>query len=161
MLGVRGLMGEDGRGQLGGLDLGGEGRRELARRSRGWVCGVCGVSNEEIVAEMRRRVEKGKGKVLAEEGEEEGLVVPEEMRFVSRQELDEKAGQVAGSPEAVEATVRTGDAAPQTSRLQPRASPATTAALAVQEQLPPWIDKAIVWSAVALVTLILKRLLFG
>ena len=46
-------MDGDAKGQVGGLDVSEEVRRDYARRSGDWCCEVCGKSNETILGEWR------------------------------------------------------------------------------------------------------------
>ena len=46
-------MDGDAKGQVGGLDVSEEVRRDYARRSGDWCCEVCGKSNEAILGEWR------------------------------------------------------------------------------------------------------------
>lgn len=72
------------KGQVGGMEMGEEGRRKLAGESRQWRCEGCGRrSNEEILQEEERRC-KGKGK----EGEEERTPVPEGLTLGYRDDMD-------------------------------------------------------------------------
>lgn len=81
---LRAFMEGGAKGQVGGMEMGEEGRRKLAGESRQWRCEGCGRrSNEEILQEEEGRC-KGKGK----EGEEERTTVPEGLRLGYRDEMD-------------------------------------------------------------------------
>ncbi|KAL4949195.1 ubiquitin-conjugating enzyme/RWD-like protein [Aspergillus filifer] len=83
---IRSFMGGDARGQVGGLDVGDEVRREWAEKSREWCCAEegCGGgqrSNEVILREWRGYcVEQG----VDVEREEEVEGVPEGLRMGSK-----------------------------------------------------------------------------
>ncbi|OGM45892.1 putative ubiquitin conjugating enzyme (UbcF) [Aspergillus bombycis] len=53
LLAIRSFMDGDAKGQVGGLDVSEEVRRDHARRSGAWCCEVCGKSNEAILGEWR------------------------------------------------------------------------------------------------------------
>ncbi|KAI9858046.1 MAG: hypothetical protein M1830_006351, partial [Pleopsidium flavum] len=73
------------KGQLGGMDCGEGTRRAMAGESRGWRCGGCGRSNEEILAECveaaRKKEEEGETQKKVE------VVVPEGLRLAYRDEI--------------------------------------------------------------------------
>lgn len=73
LLAIRSYMDVDAKGQVGGLEMGDAGRRELARESRGWRCGVEGCnggrSNEEALREWREGACKERGVVDEESGQ--------------------------------------------------------------------------------------------
>lgn len=94
LLAIRSFMDADAKGQVGGLDVSEEARREYARGSRGWCCEVCAGaeggrrrSNEEVMREWREGVCKEKGVVLAEDGEGE-VVTPAPTTPERRDESD-------------------------------------------------------------------------
>lgn len=96
-------------GQLGGLDVGDEPRRRYARESRAWRCGECGTTNEEVIAECRRKWEEAKEKGEVQE-DSTASAIPDELRLAYKEDLGEKresdaspaaTGSVAGTvPEA-------------------------------------------------------------
>lgn len=69
-------MDVDAKGQVGGLEMSEQGRRELAEESRAWRCGVegCngGKTNEEVLREWREGVCRERGVVDEESGGGEG-----------------------------------------------------------------------------------------
>ncbi|EYE96548.1 ubiquitin-conjugating enzyme E2 [Aspergillus ruber CBS 135680] len=73
LLAIRSYMDVDAKGQVGGLEMGDAGRRELAGESRGWRCGIegCngGKSNEEVLREWREGVCRERG-VVDEENDQ-------------------------------------------------------------------------------------------
>ncbi|KAH8429518.1 ubiquitin-conjugating enzyme E2 [Aspergillus melleus] len=70
LIAIRSFMDGDAKGQLGGLDVPEEVRREYAGRSGGWCCEVCGRSNEAILGEWRGEC-KEKG-VVVDDGDDVG-----------------------------------------------------------------------------------------
>ncbi|KAI9039613.1 ubiquitin-conjugating enzyme E2 [Aspergillus affinis] len=69
LIAIRSFMDGDAKGQVGGLDVPEEVRREYAGRSGAWCCEVCGRSNEAILGEWRGEC-KEKGVVV--DGDEVG-----------------------------------------------------------------------------------------
>lgn len=173
LVAIRSFMDTDAKGQLGGMDASDEVRRRLAAQSRGWKCGVCGKGNEVLMREQEEVVrEKGVEGTMKEE------VVPEELRLAYREELggkpvvEEKLGGVSNgmppepvaSPPAVMESDET--IQPAIPRGQPPAiAPQPTQAVQQQRQqarrnedIPPWIDKAIYGIVAALIFLLWKKL---
>ncbi|PLB51179.1 UBC-like protein [Aspergillus steynii IBT 23096] len=74
LIAIRSFMDGDAKGQVGGLDVPEEVRREYARRSGGWCCEVCGRSNEVILEEWRGECRE-KGVVVDGDGDGEVEVV--------------------------------------------------------------------------------------
>lgn len=73
LLAIRSYMDVDAKGQVGGLEMSEQGRRQLAGESRGWRCGVEGCNggrtNEEILREWREGVCRARGVVDEESGQ--------------------------------------------------------------------------------------------
>ncbi|KAL4931980.1 ubiquitin-conjugating enzyme E2 [Aspergillus undulatus] len=95
---IRSFMEGDARGQVGGLEVGDEVRRQWAGASRGWCCGECnggGKSNEVVLREWREYcVEMG----VDVEKEEEVEGVPEGLRIgVGKKEKKEGDGDAGGA----------------------------------------------------------------
>ncbi|EAW14499.1 ubiquitin-conjugating enzyme E2 [Aspergillus clavatus NRRL 1] len=113
LLALRSFMDAEAKGQVGGLDAPEEVRRELAGRSRGWVCEVCEGrrSNEEVLREWRKVCE------------ESGVVVAEDEGEGESKGEDEGEGEVT-APEVV-------------SEEDSAAPTQTPALLATEEQQPP------------------------
>ncbi|KAL4871097.1 ubiquitin-conjugating enzyme/RWD-like protein [Aspergillus spectabilis] len=93
LLAIRSFMGMsgEGRGQVGGLEVSDEVRREWAVRSRGWRCAACegsrGRSNEVVLGEWRRYcVEMG----VDVEREDGGEGVPEGLTVGVKKDKGEK-----------------------------------------------------------------------
>ncbi|MCJ1306292.1 hypothetical protein MMC08_009112 [Hypocenomyce scalaris] len=86
LVAIRSFMAGEAGGQVGGLEMGEQGRTRLARESRGWRCAGCGGrSNEEILKECEERAEHSKG------GRKEETV-PDELRLGYRDELGKNEG---------------------------------------------------------------------
>jgi ubiquitin-conjugating enzyme E2 J1 len=158
-------MDTDAKGQLGGMDAGEAVRRKMARESREWKCGACGRVNAEV---MREQEEAAAG----EEGRKEDEV-PEQLRLAFREDLgkgkvEEKAegngGAVVEGTGAVNAAVAA-PIVPQTpvpaatttipaaaAQVQQRRAP-----VAHQEDIPAWIDKAIIGVVFAIIAILWLR----
>ncbi len=157
LVAIRSFMDSEAKGQLGGMDASEEARRRWATQSGGWWCGVCGKANE------------AGGEVKQVEA------VPEELRLAYKDEMKAEGGEkevevgtAAAAPESAAAS-NGGEPAAQvqasTQQQQPVAPP--TQPLPAQTQLenrrrqnedvPPWIDKAIVGVVMALVYLLFRR----
>lgn len=160
-------MDTDAKGQLGGMDASEEVRRRLAGQSRGWRCGVCGKTNEEIMREQEELVEE-KG----EAGRKEE-VVPEGLRLAYREDLNgvgKDAGEgklgsdSVGAPTepgaSTPATVANGEPPTRSEDAQPqRAAPQPAQAQQRRnEDVPAWIDKAIYSVVALLIFLVWKKL---
>lgn len=158
-------MDTDAKGQLGGMDAGEAVRRKMARESREWKCGSCGRVNAEV---MREQEEAAAG----EEGRKEDEV-PEQLRLAFREDLgkgkvEEKAegnGAIVEGTGAVVTPVPAAPAVPQavlpaatttipapTVQIQQRRAPA-----AHQEDIPAWIDKAIIGVVFAIIAILWLR----
>ena len=161
-------MDTDAKGQLGGMDAGEAVRRKLARESREWRCVGCGRGNSEVMREM----EEAAG---GEEGRKEEEVVPEQLRLAFREDLGkgkveekgegngaivEGAGAVAAAnavapalavPQAPVPTVTTAIPVPAV-QVQQRRVP-----VAHQEDIPAWIDKAIIGIVFAIIAILWLR----
>ena len=83
---IRAFMSGEAKGQVGGLDMSEEGRKRLARESRGWRCagGCGGWTNEEVLRECEEEWKATEG----EGGERKGDAVPEELRLEYRDDLE-------------------------------------------------------------------------
>lgn len=84
---IRAFMDSEAGGQLGGMSAAEGVRRKLAGESRGWVCGGCGKSNEEILKEQAELCEKGEEEDRERREREEMLA--KEIGFAAK---EEKAG---------------------------------------------------------------------
>lgn len=158
-------MDTDAKGQLGGMDAGEAVRRKMARESREWKCGSCGRVNAEV---MREQEEAAAG----EEGRKEDEV-PEQLRLAFREDLgkgkvDEKA---EGSGVVGEGTGAVGAPAPAAPIVPQAPIPAATTTIPVpavqvqqrrapvahQEDIPAWIDKAIIGVVFAIIAILWLR----
>lgn len=165
-------MDTDARGQLGGMEAGEAVRRKMARESREWTCAACGRGNAEV---MREQEEAAKGE--DERKEEE---VPEELKLAFREDLGKGA---AGSEKDNLAPVANGEPATATSNSTPttRQPPSTALTSAAQppasrtapapaapvqqrqapvrqqEDIPAWIDKAIIGIVFAIIAILWLR----
>ncbi|KAM0722737.1 hypothetical protein Q7P37_002178 [Cladosporium fusiforme] len=166
LVAIRSFMDTDARGQLGGMEVAEGVRRRLAGESRAWKCAGCGRGNEEVMKEQEDAALAGD-----DGGKEEE--VPEQLRLAFREDLAKgKEGQAkvedaaaSGIAESVNATT------PQpASAAVPQALPATrpvpTPTIQVQqrrapaaqvEEIPAWIDKAIIGLIFAIGTIVWLR----
>ena len=163
-------MDTDAKGQLGGMDAGEAVRRKLARESREWRCVGCGRGNSEVMREM----EEAAG---GEEGRKEE-VVPEQLRLAFREDLGKGKGEEKGEGDGagvvesagVAAGVDAAAAVPAPVVPQAPVPTATTtipvpavqvqqrrAPVAHQEDVPAWIDKAIIGVVFAIIAILWLR----
>lgn len=79
-------MSGEAKGQVGGLDMSEDGRKRLARESRGWRCagGCGGRTNQEVLRECEEEWKAMEG----EGGERKEDAVPEELRLEYRDDLE-------------------------------------------------------------------------
>lgn len=108
-------METDSKGQLGGLDVSRTEREKIATGTKGWRCGVCGRSNQEILVEVEEAAREKE-----REGEKvEEAVVPSELKMGWKDEMAQdgkakgKGKESEGETEAelAEGFVRTSDGA--------------------------------------------------
>ena len=187
LLAIRSFMDADAKGQVGGLDVSEEARREYARGSREWCCEVCAGaeggrsrSNEEVMREWREGVCKEKGVVLAEDGEGE-VVAPLPERRDERETQREQQGTAQPSStveaEPPEAELPAHQQEPQQQQPQsvpPANPPPSTTTTTIPRQYQPqaqpvaansqspdglWLDRAIIGVLAALVIMIMRRVL--
>lgn len=159
-------MDTDAKGQLGGMDAGEAVRRKMAKESREWKCGSCGRVNAEVMKEQEDAAAGDEGRK-----EEE---VPEQLRLAFREDLGK--GNTEGEAEAngtvVEDTgpMAAANAAPAPVVPQAPVTIATTtvptptvqiqqrrAPVAQQEDIPAWIDKAIIGVVFAIIAILWLR----
>lgn len=159
-------MDTDAKGQLGGMEAGEGVRRRLAGESRAWRCSGCGRGNEEVMREVE---EACKG----EEGREDE--VPEQLKLGYREDLGKKEKEpegAAGENSNGEAAAPAGAAVPIPIPAAPQPQPAVPAtpaptptvqmqqrrpAVAPVEDVPVWIDKAIVGVVLAILAVVWLR----
>lgn len=168
-------MDTDAKGQLGGMDAGEAVRRKMAKESRQWKCGACGRINAEI---MKEQAEAAAGE---EGGKEEE--VPEQLRLAFREDLAKGAnGDGAAKAEANGAPGQNTEAAsaaapavsaPTSAAAQSPAAPIVQPTRTVQasvtqaqqrrapvaqgDDIPAWIDKAIIGIVFAIIAIIWLR----
>ncbi|RMJ26066.1 ubiquitin conjugating enzyme [Aspergillus sp. HF37] len=152
LLAIRSYMDAEANGQVGGLDVSGEARREYARLSRGWACEACGESNERVM-EGWREVCRDAGK--CDDGDED------------RDDTGQK-DQTAGPAPTPEATAEPTTSAAPTSAPQPPRQCDTSGPSAARQERPvtprpqgqssdgQWLDRAIIGVLLALVFMILR-----
>lgn len=169
------IMGDESRGQVGGMEGSVAVRREYARLSRGWVCRECGESNLEVM--------RGVWGLCRERGVEVERGLEMGMEMESKEEVCEggvdSEERVSGGDQAVQSPVL--DASPGTAQSVststsvpapapalatvpinsvPRPTPTTTTGTTTAPSVPassPWLDRAIIAVVMALILLTLKR----
>jgi len=166
LVAIRSFMDTDAKGQLGGMDAGEAVRRKMAKESREWKCGSCGRVNAEVMKEQEDAA-------AGEEGRKEEEV-PEQLRLAFREDLGK--GKTEGNGAVVEdtgAALAVNAAAPAPAApIAPQAPvPAATTTIptptvqvqqrpvpvAQQEDIPAWIDKAIIGVVFAIIAILFLR----
>jgi ubiquitin-conjugating enzyme E2 J1 len=162
LVAIRSFMDTDAKGQLGGMDAGEAVRRKMARESREWKCGSCGRVNAEVMKEQEEAA-------AGEEGRKEDEV-PEQLKLAFREDLGKgKAEEKGQGNDAV--VVGTGAIAAPAPAAPQAVSPAATttiptpavqvqlrrAPVAHQEDIPAWIDKAIIGVVFAIIAILWLR----
>lgn len=164
-------MDTDAKGQLGGMDAGEGVRRKMAKDSREWKCGACGRINAEV---MKEQAEAAAGEETGKEEE-----VPEQLRLAFREDLGKGTnGNEAGKAEtkgvsdqsteaapAVSAPISAAPQSPATNTVQPTRTVQAPMAQAQQrrvpvaqgDDIPAWIDKAIIAIVFAIIAIIWLR----
>ncbi|KAE8355222.1 ubiquitin-conjugating enzyme/RWD-like protein [Aspergillus coremiiformis] len=142
LLAIRSFMDGDAKGQVGGLDVSEEVRRDHAERSRGWRCEVCGISNEGIL--------RAWGDSCAEDAVGGGGCDGSGAALAVDEVVEGVPDCVADAPAA-----GSGSDAPR----EPVASFAPV--VASRQSVDPWIDRAIVGVLVALVFMVLRRVVYS
>lgn len=171
LVAIRSFMDTDAKGQLGGMDAGEGMRRKMAKESTQWKCGSCGRINAEV---MKKQAEAAAGEEGVKEEE-----VPEQLRLAFREDLGKGAnGDEAGKAEANGAPKQDTEAAPAASAptsavSQTPATPVVQPTRTVQaptmqahqrrapvaqgDDIPAWIDKAIIGIVFAIIAIIWLR----
>ncbi|KAG9258325.1 ubiquitin-conjugating enzyme/RWD-like protein [Emericellopsis atlantica] len=85
LVALRSFMETDVKGQLGGMECSEERRKNMAEESCHWRCGVCGMSNAEIMADATERCKD------APQAKQD--VVPDELKMGFRDELEKPKQQ--------------------------------------------------------------------
>lgn len=160
-------MDTDAKGQLGGMDAGEAVRRKMAKESSEWKCGACGRVNAEVMKEQEDAA-------AGEEGRKEEEV-PEQLRLAFREDLGK--GKTEGKAEGNGAVVENTGAAAAANAVGPApvvpqaplpaaTTTVTTPAVQVQqrrvpvvhqEDIPAWIDKAIIGVVFAIIAILWLR----
>lgn len=169
LVAIRSFMDTDARGQLGGMEVAEAVRRRLAGESRAWKCSGCGRGNEEV---MKEQEEAAAGEGGSKEEEE----VPEQLRLAFKEDLSkdaegkgkEKVAQEGNGvpaqsiaepasatpvPHAPQAPAPTPTRTVQAPAMQLQQRPAAP----VQEEIPAWIDEAIIGIVFAIGTIVWLR----
>lgn len=165
LVAIRSFMDTDAKGQLGGMDAGEAVRRKMAKESREWKCGSCGRVNAEV---MKEQEEAAAGEESRKEDE-----VPEQLRLAFREDLgkgktEEKVegnGAVVDNTSPIAATNVAAPEVPQAPVLAaasivpapPVQVPQRRAPLAHEEDIPAWIDKAIIGIVFAIIAILWLR----
>lgn len=173
LVAIRSFMDTDAKGQLGGMEAGEPIRRKMARESREWKCSACGRGNAEVMKEQEEAAKEQDGGKTEEE-------VPEELKLAFREDLGVGTGADEGKKEKIVATepsvangapVSTATTnAPDVSQPHPTTTtpapgnaqaPVAPAqrgpAQAAQEDIPAWIDKAIIGIVFAIIAILWLR----
>ena len=177
---IRAFMDTDAGGQVGGMSASEGTRRELAGKSRGWVCGGCGGRSCEDILREQEVLCKEVGREGAEEENalvgKIGLVDPKKDGSAGGDAtsgaVDDSTAVASTSP----ATLVNAAALPASQQLptpDPTPTPTRTTPMPTsqtQARPPPapqrlhttatdaWIDKAIIGVVIALVLLVLRRM---
>ena len=169
LVAIRSFMDTDAKGQLGGMDAGEAVRRKMAKESTEWKCGSCGRVNSEVMKEQEDAA-------AGEEGRKEDEV-PEQLRLAFREDLgkgktEEKAEGNGVVVENTDAIAAVNAAVPAPAPVVPQApvpaathtTPAPTvqvqqgrAPVAHQDEIPVWIDKAIIGVVFAILAVLWLR----
>ena len=167
-------MAGEAKGQVGGLEMGQEGRARLAKESRTWKCAACGGrSNEEILKEVKTEAE---GREAPAELKHE---VPEGLGVAYRDEMDRKNVKPTVTGPSTSSIQSTAPSSTSTVAVEPR--PPLDAALVTDtstshnaaipttttrphsslraDGVPAWVDKAIVGVAVGLIVMVVKKII--
>jgi ubiquitin-conjugating enzyme E2 J1 len=164
LVAIRSFMDTDAKGQLGGMDSGEAVRRKMARESREWKCGSCGRVNSEVMKEQEDAA-------TGQESQKEE--VPDQLRLAFRDDLDkantgDKPDGFEAAPEDTSATTAAEPAAlappqapamPTTQTVQAPVAQVQQrrAPVANEEDIPAWIDKAIIGVVFAIVAILWLR----
>ncbi|EMC98518.1 hypothetical protein BAUCODRAFT_32569 [Baudoinia panamericana UAMH 10762] len=172
LVAIRSFMDTSASGQLGGMEASEEVRKRMAGQSAGWKCPACAKTNAEIMREQEETVREQGAEAEMEE------TVPEELRLAYREDLAQKpepaketnggAKTPALAAPASEPNIQAENASPQPAPApQTQAAPQQHPAQPPQQQpaqpqrqneeIPPWIDKAIYGVVGALVFLVWRK----
>ena len=162
----------DAKGQVGGMEMPEKERRRLAGESKTWRCQGCGTrTNEDILREEGGEANKGK---------QNEHVVPEELKFGFRDQMEaadskgaakDKGTQVTASPATASTVLPSPPNLPPPEVIHPTRTLRGTSTSHVPPPLsavtrpnqsdgvPPWVDKAITGLVAALAVMIIKKIL--
>ncbi len=158
------------KGQVGGMEMGEEERKLLARESRSWRCEGCVSTNEEILKEEEERYDAKEER----DGEGKREHVPEELKFEFRDDMDGSA-TAAKNPSSLSSqsslqplpssqsssTSSTLISAPPAPAPLLTISPTSSSSSPPQprpsESVPAWIDKAIVGVMAGLAVMVIRK----
>lgn len=171
-------MDADANGQVGGLDVPEEVRREYARQSREWTCDVCGESNERVLQGWKEDCRERGMDVDGHDHDHDQDQDKDSQQKINEEESNvENADRSPGtSTPAATAATPTTEPAPAVSP-SPVATPAEPSTSETQAHRPPanimrpgqaatiqdqasdgaWLDRAIIGVSVALIFMVLKR----
>ena len=143
LLAIRGVMGAEAGGQVGGVDVPDGVRRALARESRDWSCAVCGKCNGEILRELDEVLVGGEGQsVQQEEASGQG------------QGQGQEQVPASASPPAPAPQIQT-QPQPQQPYDRSQEHPSNPTVYYTD----PWLDRAIIAVFFALVIMVMRRML--
>lgn len=145
LVAIRSFMDADAKGQVGGLDVSDEVRREYARLSREWVCEVCGESNEQVMEGWKEAC-RHSGKREADSNDDTGQT--------QNQEQAAPVHEDAATTTSIQPPTRDTSGMPSASVPQERPGTRRTHH---QSSDGPWLDRAIVGIVLALLFMILRR----
>lgn len=174
LLAIRSFMDADANGQVGGLDVSEEVRREYARQSRAWVCDVCGESNERVLQGWREDCRE-RGMSVDDDDKDKNKDNDGQQKANEEEGNDENVDHRPGTPTSAAATTATAPA-PAVSP-SPASTPAEPSTSEAPEHRPPanivrpiqaattqgqasdglWLDRAIIGVSIALIFMILRR----
>ena len=158
---LRAFMEGDAKGQVGGLEMPEQARKQIAEESRSWTCTGCGNRSNEIIL----REEGGDGKEVSQDS----AVIPQELKFGFRDEMKKEKPEETSTPPTISNSV----SEPRQATVAPANPPVTTTPAIpthppvqpspippVRSDGPPaWIDKAITGVTAALAVMIIKKIL--
>lgn len=150
LLAIRGVMGAEAGGQVGGVDVPDAVRRALASESRGWSCGVCGRCNAEILGDRPQDLPQD-----LPQGEGEGQGVQKESEAPGQgqgQAQGAAPGQEPAPAPAPQIQTATVPAQPYDRSQEHPSNPTVY-------YTDPWLDRAIIAVFFALVIMMMRRML--
>jgi ubiquitin-conjugating enzyme E2 J1 len=127
---LRSFMETDASGQIGGLNTNESVRRKLATESKGWTCGTCGKSNEEILKEVGEQCKELETEAGSSDRKE--VEVPAELKMGFRDEMEkakaaEQQSNAGATDDAESAQLAEGFVQTAPTHVAQAAAPATPA----------------------------------